>query len=332
MLEELLKCDRLGTKNELLFVLFHGLSLLAEEDISNLRTHWASNSFSIGSSFDGILCLLEFISFIKRRYGKVKLNTQVFDPSRFQTGENYFDNYHFFKYLFSSLKKTNLLDLFLNEDNLKFDPQKSQYYIKNESIPFKMFPIRNLLLSLEFLTRDDIIPDHLYTKKGFKKNFEADVVNALFKKVTRTRKISLDQLEENLRKQKQAGEVGELFVLEFENKRLANHPRLNDIKLISKDHVNAGYDIESFNDQDSLFVNRFIEVKSYSGYLTFYWSENEIKVAKEREKKYFLYLVNREKLNTKNYRPLIYQNPYETIFNNDLWKKEANVWKFSLKE
>jgi len=44
--------------------------------------------------------------------------------------------------------------------------------------------------------------------------------------------------------------------------------------------VNAGYDIQSFNDNKSIIIDKFIEVKSYEGTPYFYWSKNEVEVAK----------------------------------------------------
>jgi hypothetical protein len=41
----------------------------------------------------------------------------------------------------------------------------------------------------------------------------------------------------------------------------------------------------------------------------FYWSKNEIEVEKQERDNYFLYLINRDEMNNKNYCPTIIQNP-----------------------
>ena len=64
MLEELLKYDRLGSKDELLFLLFKALPLSKSQKVSDLKKYCTSNHFSIGQSLDGMLKLLEFIEFI----------------------------------------------------------------------------------------------------------------------------------------------------------------------------------------------------------------------------------------------------------------------------
>jgi hypothetical protein len=60
--------------------------------------------------------------------------------------------------------------------------------------------------------------------------------------------------------------------------------------------VSAGYDIASLKDQGSSIIDKFIEVKSYSGSPYFYWSKNEIEVAKQERDNYFLYLINRDEI------------------------------------
>ena len=100
--------------------------------------------------------------------------------------------------------------------------------------------------------------------------------------------------------------------------------------MISEEFVNAGYDIESFNASDSISIDRFIEVKSYDGEKSFFWSKNEIDKAKELKDRYFLYLVNRKQIGIPSYKPHIIQNPYSRVFENDLWEIEPVNWKITL--
>ena len=64
MLEELLKYDKLGSKEELSFVLFDALVTSENPKIDHLKKYCSSNLFSISRSLNGILGLLEFISFV----------------------------------------------------------------------------------------------------------------------------------------------------------------------------------------------------------------------------------------------------------------------------
>jgi len=54
-------------------------------------------------------------------------------------------------------------------------------------------------------------------------------------------------------------------------------------------------------DNQSVLLDKFIEVKSYSGDPYFYWSRNEVKVAETEKNNYFLYLVNRDEMNDIDY-------------------------------
>ena len=63
------------------------------------------------------------------------------------------------------------------------------------------------------------------------------------------------------------------------------------VRRISNVRVNAGYDIESFDGPSPpVAYDRFIEVKgAKSDKLRFFWSDNEIKVAKKLGKRYWIY-------------------------------------------
>ncbi|CAB9544407.1 hypothetical protein BROOK1789C_1659, partial [Bathymodiolus brooksi thiotrophic gill symbiont] len=90
----------------------------------------------------------------------------------------------------------------------------------------------------------------------------------------------------------------------------------------------AGYDIQSYKSDNSFLLDKFIEVKSYSGDPYFYWSRNEIKTAKQEKNNYFLYLVNRDEMGSDNYQPIIIQNPCKIVLSGNNWKKNCQNWKF----
>ena len=70
-------------------------------------------------------------------------------------------------------------------------------------------------------------------------------------------------------------------------------------------------------------------MKSYKGKKPyFHWSKNEVEKAQEIRDNYFLYLVNRDEIDSKNYSPLMIENPYLEVFNSLDWKKECEKWYF----
>lgn len=96
---------------------------------------------------------------------------------------------------------------------------------------------------------------------------------------------------ENEIKNKDLGEKGEKFIIEFEKDRLSNNQDLiKKIKHVSLSNDYAGYDILSFNEDGT---ERFIEVKTTKGPISsdFFISPGEIKFSNENSDKYFLYRV-----------------------------------------
>src|SRR5690606_34881470 len=93
--------------------------------------------------------------------------------------------------------------------------------------------------------------------------------------------------------------------------------------------VDAGYDIISFDSLMSKEPDRFIEVKSFFKSPEFYWSKNELTVSEMKRTKYFLYLIDRSKLDSTNYQPIIIQDPFMNVFKNSEWNKKPQNWLVS---
>lgn len=329
MLIEILKHDNLGNGRELGFVLFQALCPNQKKRVVDFTSFCTSNIFSISRSINGIISLLDFISFIHLKDDKIFLNQTMFDPQNFKSSTSYFQDTHFFRCLFKKLNETGLKEHLFNQDNLKYSRILNQYYVKSHLIKFELFSIRNLLMSLKFLEPDETVPDHLLINSNFTEFFLETVVCDLYEK-SETRKVPIKQLKKSLEQKDEAGRQGELFVLKYEQNRLKEHPHFNKIERISEIFVNAGYDIQSFNDLDSFIHDRFIEVKSFRDVIAFYWSKNEVEKAKQLKTKYFLYLVDRSSINKDNYVPKIIQDPYKKIFENNIWKKETENWSITL--
>jgi len=331
MLEELLKYERLGSKDELMFLLFKALPLSKSQKVKDLKQYCTSNHFSIGRSFDGILKLLEFISFISVSNGIVSINRELFDPSRIERPETFLENGDFIEGILSSLKREGAMADFVSPDALRLDADSGLFYLKESLIPLRFFAIRNVLISVGLFERNSTLRSNsLFVRVDATDIFKALVVDPL-REHSRTskRKITRFELKTQLNRQEELGEKAEIFVVGFEQQRLHGHPSIDEIRRVSEDHANAGYDIESFNDKQSVFTDRFIEVKSYSDNVVFHWSQNEIDTAKELAQKYFLYLVDRNKMSQSGYAPRIFQNPYQKLFENEFWVKEPEAWKVS---
>lgn len=332
MLDELLKHESLGNKRELTFVLFQALTPGKEQLISDITKFCTSHLFSISRSINGILSLLNFLDIITIDKGKMELNISNFNPEIFESPQSYFNDVHFFDRLFKRLIELEVCTDLFNENNLKLSHEYNRYYVKSNLIKFQFFPFRNLLIALNFLEQDHIIPDHYLIHAQFTHFFKIIIIDHLNKYRIHTTKVSHQQLEKWLEQKNEAGEQGELFVLHYEQNRMKGHSSFEKIERISNSYVNAGYDIKSFNDLDSFIMDRFIEVKSYRDQISFYWSKNEVEKAKELSTKYYLYLVDRSLMNKKGYVPKIIQDPYKKIFENELWMKEIENWKITIED
>jgi hypothetical protein len=130
----------------------------------------------------------------------------------------------------------------------------------------------------------------------------------------RRRIINADDLEADLAEMARRGAEAEDWVVDFERKRLAGHPLLDQVRRISNDDVGAGYDIVSFSDSSAIQHDLFIEVKSYTTQKRFFWSRNEIATAQEFGEDYSLYLVAYDRLADVGYAPQIIRGPYSALF------------------
>jgi hypothetical protein len=129
-----------------------------------------------------------------------------------------------------------------------------------------------------------------------------------------------ESLSEYLKERREIGEFAENLIEIFERKRLKKSNcgvESASVRRISKLKVDAGYDIESFDGKSkNLDYDRFVEVKgAKDSKVRFFWSENEMKVAKKLGKRYWIYFQGGINLKTglsKN-EPLMFRNPIETI-------------------
>ena len=131
---------------------------------------------------------------------------------------------------------------------------------------------------------------------------------------------TLESFEQYLAEKKEVGDIAERAVFAYESERLAGlgcEVEAKCIRIISRLRVNAGYDIESFdNAAPGINYNRFIEVKgAKSPFIRFFWTENEMTIAKKLGKNYWIYFQGGidAKNGVINNDPLLFQDPLNTL-------------------
>jgi hypothetical protein len=171
-----------------------------------------------------------------------------------------------------------------------------QFYPDNKRRTFVFskkddFILKNISSNLQLLFQIDLI----------QKDEKILFVNPIFSKylsfLLDNRNMSLAELDQHLKIDREIGDIAEKIVLEYEKNRLKNEESSDSestlVQIISTTDVTAGYDVESFDGKTAdLEFNRHIEVKgSTNNELSFYWSSGEIQKARELGSLYWIYFV-----------------------------------------
>jgi len=317
MLKDLNKYKNLGTLN--FFIELSSLFKDKQELRKGFINKFFSNRIIDGKFiFDGWYPLLTNIGLIKVDYDGYITASEKFSSS-FDSGLK------ISKIILSSfLEKYSNDEVFLNifsQNNFNFDALNRTLRIKRYAFATKNINLLDFLVSLEFLIEDKEYVDFLIINDLHTKEFlelSGQYIGS---------KKSIEELLKIQEKQRQLGELAEKFIIKYEQNRISSVERVFWIAPVD---TGRGFDIMSYENSDYL-DERFIEVKSYSDErkLSFYWSENEIKVAKENPEKYYLYLVDRSKIYLTNYKPETIQNPYKFFFlEENNWNKGCSNWFF----
>lgn len=139
---------------------------------------------------------------------------------------------------------------------------------------------------------------------------------------------SEEKFREYLEEKQAVGAIAESLMLDAESSRLrkAGHTlEATCVRNISKVRVNAGYDLESFDAKASdLNFNRFIEVKgARTKKVRFFWSENEMAVAKRLGTRYWIYFQGGIDTRTKtaSVQPRLFQDPVNKLLADSRFSK-----------
>lgn len=212
-----------------------------------------------------------------------------------------------------------LIDLdLLQVDNLQYNEVNDCFQMPSYAFSFESSVYRNMLITLGALSPEG----SFFT---INENFETVFANHISKK----RKVTQLQILETIEKERMMGEKGEEFVLNYEKKRCPfSTEQLNKIKQISIVDATAGFDIQSFENELSA-SKRYIEVKTYSGRVHFYWSTNEVEAARLRGNSYYIYLVDFSKIGQDDYSPIIIPNPYVNLQTMTVWDMHPASYEVS---
>ena len=331
---KLFKKQDLGS-SVLIFELYRILKKYGDINESKLREYCCQKRAVYSRTFSGILDLLYYIEFITlTKYES--LNEASEDKNIISLKEQYksiSDTEEDFTEIIiytlcKKLSKDGHLEKYLNDGCMEVSEEKICYI----NINCKYTSIRDLFIQSKIFKRDlDIVYKFNVTDTYY--NWFKEKIIPLIDNPT-YQKNPLSKLKSELLLKEKYGEEAEQWVLQWENKRLKKHPKKDNIKIISEDDTAAGYDIKSYNNEQSIVLNRFIEVKSYSSKSNknqpyFYWSKNEIKKSEEYKDKYILYLIDRDYMHVDGYEPIIYSNPFLEIKNNKDWEEVCQSFRFS---
>ncbi|RLC76889.1 MAG: hypothetical protein DRJ03_18575 [Chloroflexi bacterium] len=324
---KLLQHNNLGNFESIKELLLGILTADEPKPFEDVKKYCLDKSIDFVYSVDGIVGLLSFIGWVAEYDDGLVLSKPKNQLSSVKSDVVF--KQLIVEALFRKLKENGLLHRFMPLDAVKFDTANNTIALRSNNIPLEFSGLRNLLIEFEFLSVHDLMTNLLLVSPEFADFFEKKVI--VWIKRENLRGVLADSLSYNQfisiqRVKEEYGEQAEDFVLLFEQARLKNHPDIGKIRIISKLDVSAGYDIVSFNSLQSKEADRFIEVKSYSGKISFYWSVNEVRIAQMKGTKYFLYLVDRQYIDDEDYEPLIIQDPYLRVFLSNAWNKDSQSW------
>ena len=161
----------------------------------------------------------------------------------------------------------------------------------------------------------------------------AQMSSAVIRFLEEPKGMTEEKLREMLAEKSAIGDIGEELIMSFERQRLVDGGAVVEaqcVRRIGNVRVNAGYDIDSFDGSSKTVVfDRHIEVKAAkSKELRFFWSENEMRVARELGDRYWIYFVGGVRVESRSatQQPLMFQNPLVSILENtDITKQSQGL-------
>jgi hypothetical protein len=309
--------DRPGVFEDL--TLRAALTLIETLERSKLRTepHVRRLFCRFSQGFDAALTFLIRLRVVERSEGELVISSQPPEPtgtkreiwllSRILAVRN---NYR--AEVFSYLRKYRVED----GDLLYHPPIELRSRESN---------VRNFLMELG-------VVHAIWNGTGYK--VSPDYISLYAQAIDRQRKVSPESLVNSFAARDVLGLMVEEAVVNYERSRVGAE-RADRVEHVSLRNVAAGYDIQSISVTDGGAERpRYIEVKAVSaGSMGFYWTRNEIAVAKTLGNFYFLYLVPvSPKVGIDDSRMYIICNPHQAVIQTqEEWVTEADVVRCSLR-
>ena len=318
MIEEILHYNNIGTPSYLVqLVKYANSSSYTEKE---LKDFFLRKSIDNRHIFDGGVHFLILVDFFHlNKANKIEINELFL---------HFIDNDHLLiekvKSLFLlQLSQSNLFTEFFNKSTMFYEKDRI-LVIRSAAFKFKYAIIRHFLLDFNVISKHPYINKNYVVNNDYKSYFnEVDI-----SRKSQQRVLTLDQFRKLQELQNKYGENAENFVVDYEKNKFKTHNLVDAIEKISSLDVSAGYDIVSLQSNDSITIDKFIEVKSFSHEPKFFWSKKEIETAKKEKNKYFLYLVDQKLIDNSEYIPSMIQNPYDEIFLSSDWEKDCQSWLF----
>lgn len=307
MLTELKRCNSIGNIDGLLFLLsvLEGKDKVSRTEINNR----CSRENGIVVNCPGAIAFLAYLKLVDVMDNVIIPTEEMMQLS----GKNKEDIIN----IIIKLCLSNMVeDGIFSQESLGFDTDKGHLSIKRSAFPLEYAAIRNFLTVAGALEKEH--NGEICVTDSYENIFAKDLKSY-------RQKLTLEELLKQKEEQSQRGLEAEEFVLELERNRLPL--KAYKIKRISDFDVAAGYDIVSYDSNESMKYDRFIEVKCYLGKPHFYWSENECDTARQKGGKYILCLVDYTRIKEPGYTPQYIRNPYDDIFTNENWLVNAASYK-----
>lgn len=307
MLTELKRCNSIGNIDGLLFLLsvLEGKDKVSRTEINNR----CSRENGIVVNCPGAIAFLAYLKLVDVMDNVIIPTEEMMQLS----GKNKEDIIN----IIIKLCLSNMVeDGIFSQESLGFDTDKGHLSIKRSAFPLEYAAIRNFLTVAGALEKEH--NGEICVTDSYENIFAKDLKSY-------RQKLTLEELLKQKEEQSQRGLEAEQFVLELERNRLPL--KAYKIKRISDFDVAAGYDIVSYDSNESMKYDRFIEVKCYLGKPHFYWSENECDTARQKGSKYILCLVDYTRIKEPGYTPQYIRNPYDDIFTNENWLVNAASYK-----
>ena len=227
--------------------------------------------------------------------------------------KNYESSGHFYAALLTGIKATYAEEVTAIVNCSKhYDEARNQFYIFVNDIPLRYMGLAMLMEQAGQFER----VKHREYFIGIKDYRE---------EIKKKPQISLEELQKRLIRDAENGEKAERFAWQYEKARLMQLGINKDPLSISSIDVMAGYDMVSYESDQSENYDRFIEIKAVSR-SGFFWSKNEYEVAKAKGERYFLYLVELSRIDDPGYAPEMIRNPATSIMEADDWFVEAQSY------